>query len=341
MIAAVYRGPGLMEIEEVKTPEIEDPEDILIRIKCSLICGTDIKTFRRGHHAFIPPVILGHEFAGEVVATGEKVKVCTAGDLVTLPPFLNCGDCYICQRGLFELCPNRTLLSNGSFAEYIKVSQPYAAAGMVKLPPDANLEEAALSEPLACVINAVEDCDICLGDNVLVVGAGPMGLLNVLVSQLKGAGRVIVSEPVAHRREIAEKLGALAVDPTKQDLNEVVREVTEGRGVDALIIAVANTVVAESVLSLARPGGRVMLFGGFPGSSTLTLDPNLIHYKQVALLGSSGFTTRQFKQAAEIIMQKKINIGQMITHRFPLSEIKKAFALAMECEGLKICITCD
>src|SRR5690554_6884048 len=156
-----------MEIEEVKTPEIENPEDILIRIKRSLICGTDIKTFRRGHHAFIPPVILGHEFAGEVVATGEKVKVCTAGDQVTLPPFLNCGDCYSCQRGLFELCPNRTLLSNGSFAEYIKVSQPYAAAGMVKLAPDANLEEAALSEPLACVINAVEDCDICLGENVL------------------------------------------------------------------------------------------------------------------------------------------------------------------------------
>lgn len=340
MIAAVYKGPGIMDIEEVKTPEVEDPEDILIQVKFSLICGTDIKTFCRGHHAFTPPVILGHEFAGEVVATGEKVKVCAPGDLVTLPPFINCGNCFYCQKGLFELCPNRILLSNGSFAEYIKVSQSYAAAGLVKLPPDAKLEEAAMTEPLACVINAIEDCDLCLGDNVLIVGAGPMGLLNVLVAQMKGAGQIVVSEPVAYRRAIAGQLGALTVNPTEQDLAAVVQETTEGKGFDVLIIAVASTKVTEAVLNFARPGGRIMLFGGFPSSSTLTLDPNLIHYGQVALLGSSGFTTGQFKQAADIIIRKKIDVGQLITHRFPLLDIKKAFTLALEQQGLKVCIAC-
>lgn len=340
MIAAVYRGPGMMDIEEVETPRIEDPEDILIRIKYSLICGTDIKTFRRGHHAFIPPVILGHEFSGEVAEVGDKVEILTPGDLVTLPPFLNCGNCFYCQKGLFELCSNRHLLSNGSFAEYIKVSQPYAAAGLVKLPRGVNLEEAAMAEPLACVINAIEDCDIQLGDTVLVVGAGPMGLLNILVSQLKGAGQVIASEPVAYRREIARQLGALVVDPAKENLTEVVYKATRGRGVEALVIAIASTEIAESVLDLSRPGGKVMLFGGFPGSATLTLDPNLIHYRQIALIGSSGFTTRQFKQASSIILNRKINVGQLITHRFPLLEIKKAFAHAMECEGLKVCLIC-
>lgn len=341
LIAAVYKGPGILDLEEVKTPEIESADDILIRVKCSVICGTDIKTFRRGHHAFIPPVILGHEFSGEVVAIGDDVKTCKIGDQVTVPPFINCGDCFYCQKGLFELCKNRTLLSNGSFAEYIKISQAYAEAGLVKLPADINLEEAALAEPLACVINAVEDCDLSLGDNVLVIGAGPMGLLNVLVSQLKGAGHVIVSEPVAERRKAAQQLGTLAVDPTTQDLSSIVQETTKGKGVDILIIAIANTKVVESVLSLVRPGGKVMLFGGFPGSSTLTLDPNLIHYRQVALLGSSGFTTRQFKQAADLIMQRRINVGQLITHRFPLLEIKQAFDLAINHGGLKICIACD
>jgi len=208
----------------------------------------------------------------------------------------------------------------------------------VKIPKNVDLEEAALTEPLACVINGIEDCNINLGDKVLIVGSGPMGILNLIVAQLRGASQIIVSEPIKERRKVASQLGAMVVNPTEDDLSSYISKITEGKGVDKLIVAIGNAKIAESVLNLVRLGGRIMFFGGFPKSSSLTLNPNLIHYRQVSLWGSSGFTPQQFKQAAELIKERKVNLQKLITHHFPLSEIKKAFDLAISHQGLKIFI---
>ncbi|MDI3547805.1 MAG: L-iditol 2-dehydrogenase [Halanaerobiales bacterium] len=339
MKAAVYRGPGKLKIEEVKAPIIEKDDEILVKVKVSAICGTDIKTYLHGHHAFKPPVILGHEFAGEVVEVGKDVEICDVGDNVTVAPFINCGRCLFCRKGVPELCEKRYFPSNGSFAEFVKISQSYAELGIAAIPEDIDLQEAALTEPLACVINAIDDCKIQLSDKVMIIGAGPMGLLNLMVAQLRGASQIIVSELVAERRKVASDLGATVIDPTKDDLSSFISELTDGAGVDELIIAVANTETAESVLNFVRPGGKIMFFGGFPSSSSLTLDPNLMHYRQVSLLGSSGFTPQQFKQAAELINHGKINVSKLITHSFPLQEIKDAFDLSIAHQGLKIVVS--
>jgi len=336
--AAVYRGPGRFKLEEVETPVIERDDEILIKVKVSAICGTDIKTYLYGHPLIAPPAILGHEFAGEVVKVGDKVKLCGIKDKVTVAPYVNCGECFFCQKGIFELCEQKSYPSNGSFAEYIKISESFAVKGLVKIPKNVDLEEAALTEPLACVINGIEDCNINLGDKVLIVGSGPMGILNLIVAQLRGASQIIVSEPIKERRKVASQLGAMVVNPTEDDLSSYISKITEGKGVDKLIVAIGNAKIAESVLNLVRLGGRIMFFGGFPKSSSLTLNPNLIHYRQVSLWGSSGFTPQQFKQAAELIKERKVNLQKLITHHFPLSEIKKAFDLAISHQGLKIFI---
>lgn len=339
MKAAVYRGPGKLKLEELPTPVIRKEDEILIKVKVSFICGTDIKTFLRGHPQIKPPAVLGHEFAGEVIEIGNKVNICKVGDIVSVAPFVNCGECFYCKNGIFELCKNRSYPSNGSFAEYIKISQSFGLKGLVKFPRKVNLEEAALTEPLACVVNAMEDCDISLGDKVLIMAAGPMGLLNLMVAQLKGAAQIIVSEPVEERGKVAIQLGAEVVDPIKNDLNAYISQLTEGRGVDKVIVALGDVKIAETALSLVRPGGKVMFFGGFPISSSLTLDPNLIHYNQISLWGSSGFTPQQFRQAADLIKYKKINLKPLISHYFSIFEIKKAFDLSVACQGLKIAIT--
>jgi len=339
--AAVYRGPGKLKLEDFPNPIIEKDDEILIRIKVSIICGTDIKTFLRGHPQIKPPTVLGHEFAGEVIEIGSKVNICKIGDKVSVAPFVNCGECFFCQKGIFELCKNRTFPSNGSFTEYVKISQSFGLKGLVKFPENIDLKEAALTEPLACVINSIEDSNISLGDKVLIVGAGPMGLLNLLITQLKGTSQIIVSEPMDERRKIASKLGALTVNPLKDDLSSFVHQHTEGRGADEVIVAAGNPKIAESVIGLARPGGRVILFGGFPKSSSLTFDPNLVHYNQISIVGGSGFTPQQFKQAAELIKHNKINLNQIITHSFSLNEIDKAFDLSIAQKGLKIAIISD
>jgi len=339
MKAAVYKGPGILDIEEVKTPVIEKENEILVKVSISAICGTDIKTYLRGHRAFKPPVILGHEFAGEVAEIGDEVTTCKVGDKVTVAPFIECGRCFYCQNNVAELCKNRIFPSNGAFTEYVKIDDSYAKTGMVKIPDNVDMQAASLTEPLACVINAIEDCQIKLGDRVLVVGAGPMGLLNVLVSKLQGAAEVLVSEPVKERREQAQKVGALTIDPTTEDIASRVKELTDGLGVDVLIAAVANTEIVKGVLELVRSGGKIMFFGGFPGSSTLEFDPNLVHYRQVSILGSSGYTSGQFRQAANLIATRRINLEELITHSFDFDQILDAFEVSVAHQGLKITLS--
>lgn len=295
-----------------------------------------MKTFKRGHPLFKPPTVLGHEFAGEVVTVGSKVSAVKPGDRVTVAPFISDGSCFYCDRGLGELCPSKSYLSNGSFSEYIKIDDEYAKRGLVKLLPDVSWEAGAMTEPLACVVNAMLDLHLADGDTVAVVGAGPMGLLNALVARSMAETHVVVVEMDPGRRSNVSSLGFEAIDPHSQNSSQAIRDITEGLGADKVILAAGSVNAVADAMALARPGAEVMLFGGFPQSEAASIDPNLIHYKQVKLLGSSGFTPENFMYAGELINSHAFDIAGVITHKFCLDDICKALDVASSVESLKV-----
>lgn len=335
MKTAVYYGPGKMEIEDWPIPDVGD-YDILIKTKVSLVCGTDVKTFKRGHPLFKPPTVLGHEFSGEVVAVGPKVSAAKPGDRVAVAPFISDGSCFYCDRGLGELCLSKSYLSNGSFSEYIKIDDEYATRGLVKLLPDVSWEAGAMIEPLACVVNAMLDLHLADGDTVAVVGAGPMGLLNALVARSMAKTQVVEVEMDLGRRSNASSLGFETIDPCADNPSQAIQDMTEGRGADKVILAAGSVKAVADAMALARPGGEVMLFGGFSQSETASIDPNLIHYKQVKLLGSSGFTPENFMYAGELVNNHVFDIAEVITHKFCLDDICKALDVASRTESLKV-----
>ncbi|MCR4424948.1 MAG: alcohol dehydrogenase catalytic domain-containing protein [Firmicutes bacterium] len=340
MKVAVYYGPGKMEIEDWPVPPVED-RDILIRIRTSMVCGTDVKTFLRGHPLFKPPTVLGHEFAGEVVEVGAAVRSVAPGDRVTVAPFISDDVCFYCRAGLKELCPSRRYLSNGAFSEYVKIDEDYARTGLVKLSSDVTWQEGALTEPIACVVNAVSDLHITPGDTVAVVGAGPMGLLNALISRASGAGSVAVLEIDAGRRAIAGSMGFITVDPGSEDAVARIKSLTDGRGSDQVILAVGSASLIPDAMALARPGAKVMLFGGFPQGESARFNPNLVHYQQVSVIGTSGFTPEDFAHAGKLVNSRAFDLRPLITHRFRIDEIRKAIETAASTESLKVEIALD
>jgi len=337
MKTAVYHGPGKIELEDWPVPEAGS-DGIVVKVKVSMVCGTDVKTFKRGHPMFKPPTVPGHEFSGEVVAVGESVSSVSVGDRVTVAPFINDSVCFYCKSGVAELCTSRRLLSNGSFSEFIRLDEDYAKHGLVKLGPDVSWEDGALTEPLACALNAIEDMSIQPGDTVAVVGAGPMGLLNALIAKDLCGARVVIVEVDAQRRSRADSFGFETVDPAERNPVEAVRSMTGGRGVDQVILAAGAVAAVPEAMELSRPGGRVMLFGGFPQGQTVAIDPNLIHYKQVTLLGGSGFAPEHFFRAGELINSRAFNLSQMVSHRFPLDHIVEALGVAATPESVKVAI---
>lgn len=340
MRTAVYYGPGRIELEDWPIPEVGD-DGILIKTKASMVCGTDVKTYLRGHPMFKPPTVLGHEFSGEVVAVGSGVLLASPGDRVTAAPFINDGSCFYCKKGLGELCTSRRLLSNGAFSDYIRIDEEYAKRGLVQLANDTSWEEGALTEPLACVVNALADLSIGDGDTVAVIGAGPMGILNAMVSRSVSGARVIQIETDPLRRGIASSLGFETVDPAVCDPIDAVRSLTDGRGADHVILAAGSVAAIPGALALARPGGKVMLFGGLPQGQMASIDPNLIHYKQIAVYGSSGFTPDDFARAGELINGKSFDLTGLISHRFVLEEITQALDVASKPESIKVEIRFD
>ncbi|WP_324669098.1 alcohol dehydrogenase catalytic domain-containing protein [Geochorda subterranea] len=335
MKAAVYGGPGKLDLMDVPRPQVAAHE-ILVRVRVALICGTDVKTFLRGHHSFKPGDILGHEFTGVVEEVGRDVTVCKPGDRVTVAPYVNCGYCFYCRQGLADLCVDKSYVSNGAFAEYVKLTEFHARKGLYVLPPATSLVRGAFTEPLACVLNGVGDTGIEPADVVLIMGAGPMGLLHLLVARLRGATRLVVSEPQAHRRAMASSFGAHAIHP--EEVYEVIMAYTEGRGADRVIVANAVPELVAAAMQLVRPGGRVTLFGGFAPGTTVSIDPNRIHYGRVVLVGESGFAPIHFHRAADLLAtgHDALPVERLVTHRFTLDDIGQAFEVAASQQAVKV-----
>ena len=282
MKAAVLYEKKNIKIEEVDLPANQD--NITIKIAACGVCMSDVKAYQEGQsHYFKPPVILGHEYVGTIVKISKKNKDFKKGDRVAVIHAVNCGYCSYCQRGLFELCENKQRASNGGFAEYVSIKEKFAKIALLKIPDKLSTNEATFLEPIACCIESIEKCNIGLGDTILIIGAGVMGLLLLQLSLLKGASKVIVSEINKYRRNIAKSLGATIVNPEEIDLKKFITKETCSGGVDVAITTVFKEDIVKECFLFTRKQGTVFIFGSAISKPEILVNSNRIHYDQLKL----------------------------------------------------------
>jgi L-iditol 2-dehydrogenase len=334
MQAAVLYGKEDVKVEAVAIPKV-GPQDVLVRVKAALTCGTDVKVFRRGYHArmIVPPAVFGHELAGDVVATGEEVTRFRAGDRVVAGNSAPCGDCFYCKRDLENLCED-LLFNNGAYAEFIRIPGRIVQKNLYKIPAHVDYQDAALAEPLACVLRGLEESGVRAGDTVVVIGLGPIGLMFVRMAKVLGA-RVIAMARREAQLEDARRMGAAHVMslPETEDPVQVVRGLTDGRGADVVIEAVGKPEVWNLSVQLLRKGGTVNFFGGCPNDTNVELDTNLLHYSELTCKASFHHTPRLVKQALEAVSQGQICARDFVTDQAPLSSLKDVLRLLMNSSG--------
>jgi len=319
MKAALLYGKKDLRVVNIDKPRISD-EEILVKVKANGVCPTDIRKFLTGNHGVRNlPMNLGHEWAGEIVEVGDNITEFSEGMRVT----------SLGMRG---------------YAEYAKIDKRMIEADAVnRLPDNVSYEEATFTEPLSdCWHCVVERARVKLGDMIAIIGAGPMGLLNLMVAKATGA-KVIVSELVEDRLNYAEKLGAdFVVNPSREDPVETVKKLSDGKGVESVIVSISQQEAIEQGLKMVKAGGTVVLFGGAIEGTIARFDPNLIHYGEVTLTGSTFIgippNFKILKKSLDLISSKKIPVGKLITHRFPLDQIHKAFEVVIRKEGLKVIV---
>jgi L-iditol 2-dehydrogenase len=345
MRAAVFLGPREMELRDVPRP-VAGPGEVLLKVAACAVCGTDLRIYTGGKtRGVVPPRVLGHEIAATVVDVGPGAEQHTdvkVGDRVATPPGIPCLACRFCNSGHENLCKRRVALGyrfDGGFAEYMLVPAVGVERGLLfRIPDRLSDVEAALAEPLACVVNGQRKNGIALGDTVLVVGAGPIGLMHVQLARAQGA-KVLVSEPSANRRALAGELGASrTVDPTSEDLPAVVNAETNGDGADVTVAAIGVAGLTNTLLNVTRPGGRVNLFAGYSGAGETTLEANLIHYGELVVTGTNACTREDFRIALDLLASGQFKAGPLVSHRFPLEQIEAAFETTRSGEGLRVVV---
>jgi len=346
MQAGVYRDKGIVRVEEVPVPEVGEGE-VLIKVAACGICGTDIKKIFQRYVE--PPQILGHELAGTVVAIGRGVTKWKLGDRVMSFHHIPCGKCFYCEKRLFSQCKQYKTTgltggftpNGGGFAQYVKAMPWVAERGIVALPDDVSFDEATFIEPINTIVKAVQKARITAGETVLVAGCGPIGLQLLMVANLEGA-RIFTSDPMAVRRAKSLNLGAVeSFDPSNGKLVEAVRGRTEGRGADAVLVAVAHPSVVADALAAARPGGRVLLFAANDPVTRIEFPAAAVGIDEKEILGSYSAAVDIQDSAAELVLRKKLPVMQIVSHRFPLAGIQQALDLAAHPteESLKILVT--
>lgn len=344
MIGAVFRGPGRLEVGEIETPET-GPDEVLVKVGSNTVCGTDVRILRgEKTKGIAQDVVLGHELAGHIAEVGENVQGYAVGAPVAMDPIISCRRCYFCRRGMENVCPNLRIVGNvvnGGLSEYMRVPAEAVAGGnLIVAREDLPSEYLALAEPLSCCVNGLEKHRVELDETVLVMGAGPIGLFHLQLSLLAGAQTVIVSNPSAPRRRLASELGAHAtVDPTSEDLSEVVAERTGGIGVDVAIVCIGRPQLVNDAIRLTRKGGRINVFAGLAGEGWAEVEANLIHYNELVVTGASGSRRRDFETALRLIESGRVEVERMVTHRFPLADVEEAIEIsAAGGEGIKVAV---
>jgi len=340
MKAALLYGIKDLRVETIDKPEV-GPGEALVKVKAATTCGTDVKIFQRGYVSGVIqfPTVFGHEWAGDVAEVGEGVSWLRKGKRVRAGNSAPCLRCEMCGKGNYNLCENMMWLW-GAYAEYVKVPARMVMLNMQEIPSHLSYEEAAMTEPLACVLHGIEEAQVKLGDTVAIIGAGPIGLLHLLTAKRMGAGRVIISDLVDERLQVALQLGAEEiVNAGNEEPVEKVRRLTEGYGADVVIEAIGLPATWEQALRMVRKGGTVLEFGGCPPGTEISVRTELLHYGEVTLLGTFHATPAHFKKALSLIASGAIKVKPLVTRKMKLDEIRDAFEILTKSKSdLKIAI---
>ena len=338
MRAAVYLGPEKIELRTVPIPEPVDGE-ILVKVRAATTCGTDVKTYRRGHPKFPPPFIFGHEFGGDVVKVGDGVQNFREGMRVTANVFAECGECFYCKRGQGNICSN-LVYNFGAFAEYMIIPASIVRRATFEIPAHIPYAHAALLEPLVTVVHGWHKVAIRPGETVAIIGAGgPISLMFIQLLLRSGASRVIAVGHSPARLDVAKKLGAThLVNAKEMDMIAAVRGLTDGYGADVVIECAGTKQTWETSVDIVRKGGRVLWFGGLPGGTRVDFDAARVHYGEIDLLNMHGGTVGNAQEAFDLIVSGAINVAPMLNGDLPLEQVELALKKMIDGEVVKMVI---
>ena len=345
MKAAYFYKTNCIVVEETTRPAINENE-MLLKVRAAAVCGTDLRIYKFGHFK-IPEGqkrVLGHEVAGEIVEVGGKVRAFVPGMRVAFAPNVGCGVCPMCIKGFNQLCPDFEAFGinrDVGFQEYMLIpAEAIERGNVIQIPDGLSYEEAALTEPFSCTYNSYKALRTAPGDTVLVIGAGPIGACHVMINKMAGARKVMAADINAERLGKIMQFGVdVAIDSSRESLKDRVLEETDGFGADVIITANSVPELQNEALHMAAPHGRINFFGGMPkGKEMVLLNTNLIHYKELHVLATTGSSISDFYQSLSIVASKKIELGKIATARFALDDIQKAFEYSMNGEGLKALI---
>ncbi len=344
MKVARFYAPGDIRLEDAPEPTANAGE-LKIRVRACSTCGTDVKISKAGHLRIVPPRVMGHEIAGEVVEVGSGVTGWAPGDRVQIIAAIPCGTCPDCVRGRMTVCPNQVSMGydfDGGFAEYMVVPAVVLAVdGVNRIPEGVSFAEASVAEPFACAINAQELVDVHEGDDVVVVGSGPIGCLHVRLARARGAARVFLVELSRQRLDMSAAVvnpdAAICADEV--DTVETVLALTDGRGPDVVITAAASGAAQEQAVAMVAPGGRISFFGGLPKDKpVIALDSNIVHYRELMIMGANGSSPDHNKRALAMIADGSVPVADLITHKLPLDQVLDGIGVVSRGEGIKVTI---
>ena len=338
MKTAVLYGARDLKVDERDIPEVAG-DDVLVRVKACGICPTDLRKYTGKSNAKLP-LVLGHEPAGDVLAVGPDVRSVGEGDRVCIMPWWSCGRCTTCRLGRLIQCPyvtsiggsvENSVMMDGAFSECVRVPE----RAVIALGQEVSYEAATFADPLTAALNSIERCRIPIGGDAVIVGAGPLGMMHLQLAKLRGA-RILVSDTIAERREMALEFGAHeVVDPTQGDPVEAVRELTDGEGADAVVVAVGNKEAEEQAVGMLRNNGVMSIFAGTYPATKIEVDPNDIHYTEKVITGAFAGSPEQFVRAVKLISTSLVDVEALITHRVPLDDLEEGFEMTLEGVGMK------
>ncbi len=332
MQAAVYRGVNDVRLETVPVPKIE-PGEILVRVHSCGVCGTDLKKISTGSHS--APRIFGHETSGVVAAVGDGVQTYRPGDRIMVFHHIPCRECFYCQNKTFAQCATYKKVgctagfepSGGGFAEYVRVMDWIVEHGTVRISDGVSFEQASFVEPVNTCMKGIEALRLRRGETVLTIGQGPIGIILSILARRAGA-RLITSDLYAERLRIGSSFGLdLTIDASNTNVIERVRELTEGRGADAVILAVGANSLIRTAMDAARPGGRILLFAQTQHGEAV-VDPAAICVDEKSLVGSYSASVDLQEESVRFVMSQEMDLERLVSHRFPLAESPQALDLA-------------
>jgi len=327
--AAVFHGPNDLRLENLPVPAIAQ-DQLLLKVEACAICGSDLRTYRFGASNITEPVTLGHEIAGTIVQAGGALTGFCPGQRVAVAPAIPCLECRYCRQGMETVCDNLRSIGyqfHGGFAEFMAVPFSAVKAGCVNtIPEGLSFAEATLAEPLACAINGQELLNVGPADTVVILGAGPLGCLHADLARIRGACKVILTDLRQQRLELARQFAAdVFINAQQENVEAKVLEETGGVGASVVIVAAASGAAQQQALALAAKHGRVSFFGGLPKTSPFTsINANLIHYRELFVMGAYGSKPKHNRQALELLASGQVHASSLIGMLAPLDRIEEA-----------------